>query len=573
MKTKSLKKAGSRMLAALALIIGIGLFSNAKACTATFTYTTGANGLVNFTSTVSGFTTPSYWWNPGDGSGFLYGANPSHTYLANGTYYVLLTVTDSICTDTITLPVTVTNVTNPCLIKPSFTVSYGTHGNVTFTSTSTGTTVNTVYFWDPADGTGRVSGTTVFNHKYIYKGNYNVCLTLQDTTNSSCIDSTWVNINVSNADSNSPGCNLHANFTYTLGPNGNVSFTSTTTGSAWSFTWNPGDASGATTNYSGVYNHAYLANGTYTVTLFVNSDSSFCTDSISIPVTISNVTLPCTLSANFNIAYDSNGQVKFTSTSTGTYPSTQYYWNPGDGSGTVLWYDTLTHKYPFIGNYTATLYIKDTGTAYCFDSISYPVNIYNRDSLVASFTYVADSITAGMYRFTSTSQGTNANTYYKWTPGDGNPSDSGLGMTTYTHTYSVNGPYSATLTIWYTIIPKVNSRLYTTGRYSLSSYTKVIYVTTVTGIASLTDVSGKCNLYPNPNKGEFRINITNLAQDQKAEVDITNLLGEVVTKIPAEVTNNTLNKDIDLQNTPAGIYFVKVITSDKVYTTKLIIER
>lgn len=585
MKTKinNMGIPGKRLWQALIMLIGIGLFNAAMACTANFTYTIGANGHVSFTNTSSGFTYPWCTWDPGDASGMMYGSAPSHIYTANGTYNVTLVASDSSCTDSITIPITITNVTSPCTLNASFTVSYGSHGNVTFTSTSTGTNVNTLYFWNPGDGTGRISGTTTYNHTYIYKGNYTVYLTIEDTGLGYCIDSIPMGISVTNADSNGLGCNLVVNFTYSIGANGNVSFTSTTTGSGlFTFIWDPGDLSGTTTNPYNIttYHHSYLANGTYNVKLVVDSwDSGYCADSITIPVTINNVDSlqPCTLSPSFNITYDSSGQVTFTSTSTGTYANTLYYWNPGDGSGTQLGSPVFTYTYPFIGNYTATLILKDTGSGYCIDSVSMPVNVYNKDSLEASFIYSSDSLVPGEYTFYSTSKGTNANTYYRWDAGDGSPADSGIGMTTYTHTYAINGPYAATLTIWYTVLPKAPSRvdrLSGSPRYDESSYTQVINVSTApSGIVTVTNTPGNFSLYPNPNDGMFRLILNNVASNGNAEVSVSNVLGQEVFSTPVSVSNHTLNENMNLQHIGAGVYFVKVITSGKMYTAKLVIQR
>src|ERR1700722_10731757 len=104
MKTKSLQTNLKKLLLGLSLVLGLGWSNISKACTANFTYTTGVNGQVFFTSTSSGFSSPWYLWDPGDARGTMYGNAPSHTYITNGTFYVHLYVTDSICTDTITLP-------------------------------------------------------------------------------------------------------------------------------------------------------------------------------------------------------------------------------------------------------------------------------------------------------------------------------------------------------------------------------------------------------------------------------------------------------------------------------------
>ncbi len=492
--------------------------------------------------------------------------------------HVHLLASDSSCTDTITLPVVVSNVAYPCTLNANFTVSYGAHGAVTFTSTSTGTYGFTQYYWNPGDGSGRVSGSTVYNHTYTYKGNYTVYLTLVDTGIAYCMDSIPVNINVINADSNAWYCHLSTSFTYTLGANGNVTFTSTSSGFYGndSLYWTPGDGSpvsvyDAYAAYTG-YNHAYTANGTYNVKLLiVGNDSGTCMDSMIVPVTITNVNAvePCTLSANFSITYNPDGNVTLTSTSTGTYANTMYYWNPGDGSPTVLGTNSFNYTYSFLGNYNATLILRDTGAGFCNDSITLPVNVTNRDSLSASFTYTNDSLAPGEYLFTSTSRGTDANTYFKWTPGDGDPADSGIGMTYYTHTYSVNGPYSATLTIWYTILPHRRAGM---THYDESSYTQVINVNTVTGVASISGDKGQFNLYPNPSNGQFRIALSDMpAQSQNVEVEISNILGETIYTTNYSASNNQLTKDISMQNAPAGLYFVRILTGDKVYTAKMVI--
>lgn len=58
-----------------------------------FTYSVSPNGLVTFADTSDNI--PESWsWNFGDGSQPLLSQNPSHTYAANGNYYVCLTVTN-----------------------------------------------------------------------------------------------------------------------------------------------------------------------------------------------------------------------------------------------------------------------------------------------------------------------------------------------------------------------------------------------------------------------------------------------------------------------------------------------
>jgi PKD repeat protein len=544
------------------------------ACNAYFTYTDTINGHYSFTSTSTGVDwATQYYWNPGDGSGWQSGGTIfNYTYTANGTYNAKLYIysDSSTCNDSITIPITVTNVgATPCNLSASFTSSVGANGVVTFTSTSTGTNANTLYFWAAGDSNERVQGTSTYTHTYLYQYTYGVGLIVEDTGSAYCLDSVFEGVNVSTADSSY--CHLHGNFTYTLGSNGQVTFNSIISGadSATHYYWSMGDTSGyfyGTYDTSIVYTYAY--NGTYNVTLYITSDTLAlitCVDTITIPITITNA---CNMNANFTYQYDSAGQMQFTSTSAGTTGSTTYHWTFGDGTS-VNGYDTATHRYSFIGYYNVTLTIANPGG--CTDSSTQAIYIYNKDSLQADFVYSEDTLSTGTYYFTSTSLGTDGYTYYKWTPGDGTPSDSGLEMSTYQHTYLSNGPYSATLTIWYTVLP--HGALHTSSpRYDESSYTTTVNVTTVTGIQSVVD-NKTYDIYPNPNNGSFKIAVTGLTNEKNAVIRITNMMGQVIYQSTATVNNGNSLSDINLQNAANGIYLLQIISQGNTYTSRIAIQR
>lgn len=545
------------------------IFSSYKvsACTASFTYSAGLNGHYTFTSTGAG---PNYTWNAGDGSGWSWGGITfNHTYLANGTYTVELAISDSSlgCYDTARTIITVSNVTSPCILSAGYNYAVGNYGVVNFTSTSTGTVSYTQYYWKPGDSNQVICGGPTFSHQYAHPGNYFPWLVLIDTGSAYCIDSIQEYVNVTSIDTNY--CHIHAHFTYTTGSYGEVTFTNTSTGTSPGdlYTWIMGDT---TNNYNGMgpFNHTYAFDGTYSVTLFVRSDtfSSGCYDSITIPVTITNA---CNMQASFTYAYDSNGGIKFTSTSSGVNAGTIYKWTFGDSTPTVTGGDTITHGYPFLGYYTVTLF--DSNASGCNSSYTKTIYIYNKDSLQACFTYTADSLNAGQYDFTSScSRGTYAYTYYKWTPGDGNLPDSGLGMTTYQHTYFSNGPYSATLTIWYTILPH---RAGSSPRYDLSSYTLTVNVTTnPTGIQSMTDTK-IYNVYPNPNNGSFKIDVTGLANEKNAEIRISNMMGQVIYQSNATLNGGNTLSNISLPDAANGVYLLQIITNDNTYTSRIAIQK
>jgi PKD repeat protein len=91
---------------------------------ANFSYTTGTNGLANFTDSSTGAPL-TYSWNFGDGTAVSTAVSPNHNFAANGTYYVCLTVTNVSGTNTKCDSVHITNInanTPPKAIMDSATV-------------------------------------------------------------------------------------------------------------------------------------------------------------------------------------------------------------------------------------------------------------------------------------------------------------------------------------------------------------------------------------------------------------------------------------------------------------------
>jgi len=585
----TIKNKTKNLMRALLLSLGVFCINAVNACTVNINAGYGLNGHVSFKASSTGVIyVPQFTWNPGDGSGNTYKVNDStysHTYTANGTYRVAveLQVDSTTCISYDTISINVTNVTVPCALSASFSYTVNAGGAVTFTSTSTGTYAGTQYYWNAGDGSPTTKATSTYNHTYVYQGNYLVFLYIRDTGSAYCNDSIAEYINVPTADSNE--CHLRANFSYTIGVNGHVTFNNTSTGFITYMTsdWNFGDGNSASVS-NNTYNYTYTANGTYTVTLTaVISDSGSCRDSLSKVITITNVTTPCSLNASFAITNDTTlGLVHLASTSTGTNGGTQYYWNQ---NGTdVLGGSSINLNYPSNGTYNVWLIIKDTGSAYCVDSIQESLNISNRDSLHSSFVITSSSDTAGHYDYyyTSTSTGVNGNTVYAWEPGDTTAGDTGIGMTTYQHFYKYPGTHTVTLSIWfqnYPIIGHTSGGSNSTGRdagiifYQLSTYKMIVDIGKPAGIANITNTNTEFRLFPNPNNGTFKVVINGIEGSQDARLEITNLLGEVVYQTATHSVNGRIQQDVNLQNISAGTYFVRIITANKVYNTKTMINR
>ncbi|HXP52531.1 MAG TPA: T9SS type A sorting domain-containing protein, partial [Bacteroidia bacterium] len=228
------------------------------------------------------------------------------------------------------------------------------------------------------------------------------------------------------------------------------------------------------------------------------------------------------------------------------------------------------------GSYNVWLIVENTGSAYCIDSIEETINISNQDSLHASFTTTSYNDTVGqyLYNFVSTSTGVNGVTEYRWDAGDTTGADSGIGMTTYSHYYHYTGVHIATLSIWFTQYPGMphHNASGINNRYDFSTYSMAIDVQPQ-GIATISNPNADLKLYPNPNNGAFKLSISGIDNMQNAELEITNLMGQVVYQTTAQSSNGMIQQNINLQNISSGTYFVRIITPTNVYNTKTVITR
>ncbi len=235
---------------------------------------------------------------------------------------------------------------------------YHTNSSSAFTSHLSynfgdGTTVNT---------STSPSNTSVTTHTYTSSGWYNVCLTVWDSSfcqNAYC-DSIYVNCGGSQ--------NCSVNWTHTT-QNCNVSFVSTVNpaSSGWNYYWNFGD--GGTSNQANP-SHTYSSNGTYNVCLTAWNNLTQCSDTLCLPIQITN----CGSSSNCQImftSFDSACYTYFIPTATPSNPNYNYQWSFGDGNSSTQQYPV--HQYSTPGLYYTCVTIWDNSTScqatYC-DTIS-----------------------------------------------------------------------------------------------------------------------------------------------------------------------------------------------------------
>ena len=312
---------------------------------ANFTYTMGANGLVNFISTSIGTNSfTNYRWTFGNGI-VLSGNNmtsTAQTYTANGTYVVTLkdSTSNPACVSQISQTINIGNVVNPCNLSANFSGA-GTNGVFNFNNTSTGTSAGVTYLWNFGDAT--TSPSVSPSHTYTNAGNYTVTLSANNNYSYSCVSTKTTVISVSI-------CSLASNFTHTVGANGLVNFSSTSTGTnaLTGYSWNFGDGNnGNGANTSHVYN-----NGNYIATLnAVNySVNPSCSDTSSHSIIVNTNT--CIANANFSIAPTATAQYwNVIPASPANVSSAIWTW--GDGSSSNILY--TSHQYSAAGTYSICL--------------------------------------------------------------------------------------------------------------------------------------------------------------------------------------------------------------------------
>lgn len=267
---------------------------------------------------------PTSWsWNFGDG-GTSTLENPTHTFLADGTYNVCLTATNATGSNTGCQDVNITSY----IYAPVADFTYSGEPDVSFTDLSTNDP--TSWSWDFGDGGTSTAENPV--HLYASDGTYLVCLTASNIMGG---DTECKNVVITSYTA------PEALFTYSGDPI--VSFNDVSTGGPTSWLWNFGDG-----GVSAVADptHVYATNGVFNVCLSVTGPGG--TDAYCADVTITgNGSAPET-DFTYSLIYPT---VLFTDISTNA-PS-DWLWDFGDGFISGL--QNPNHTYAVAGNYEVCL--------------------------------------------------------------------------------------------------------------------------------------------------------------------------------------------------------------------------
>ncbi|MFN8168199.1 MAG: PKD domain-containing protein [Candidatus Nanopelagicales bacterium] len=292
----------------------------------------------------------SYSWSFGD-AGTASGATPEHTYNAEGSYDVTLTVTDNRGgTSSATRSVTVTRKPNE-LPTASLDTASCTFLKCAFDGSSSSDTDGTItsYSWSFGDGTDGTGATP--SHTFADGGTYTVALTVTDDRGGSASVTQVVTVAPKPNDApvasiGTPTCSY---LTCSFDGSG-----STDDGSVAGYSWSFGDGSGASSQEKPIY--TFSAPGSYSVTLTVVDNLGVASSTTTTVVPKSNVPPTAVISTptctSLACMFSSSGSTDPEA------PIASYEWDFGDGSA-VSTQANPAYSFAMPGTYTVRLTVTD----------------------------------------------------------------------------------------------------------------------------------------------------------------------------------------------------------------------
>lgn len=366
------------------------------------------------------------------------GANITRTFSQNGTYTVVLTVTDDDGgTTTANGSIVIGNVAPTItMLTCTPTAKEGEVISCSASATDPGADSLT-YSWAFGDGT---TGTgQAVTKTYGAEGTFTITLTVRDQDSATATGTQTVVI--TNAAPTTPTISVSTpreegtpiTFTATATDPGNDTLT---------YLWNFGDS---TSGSGASVQKTYADQGTFTVSVTV-TDSGNLTSTSSTSVTVVNVN-PTISSLTGDFSGNQGQTLTYTAVASDKGDDIlTYTWDFGDGSPTTKGTDksTVTHVYSQIGTYTLKLTVDDGegGTA----SLTRTVNIGNGAPSISSLTGDTSGDEGDTFRYTVTASdpGNDALTYV-WDFGDGSaPLTAGVNVA---HVYADNGTYVVHVTV------------------------------------------------------------------------------------------------------------------------------
>ncbi len=237
--------------------------------------------------------------------------------------------------------------------------------------------------------------------------------------------------------------------------------------------------------------------------------------------------------ANYSIS-DSSGctTTQFTFSDMSSTNASKFTWDFGNGAtpATATGAGPHTVTYSTAGVKLTSLEVSNAGginkKQFNVTVGEAPISNYNH-SVILNTAYFID-------------QTVNAPNSWTWDFGDGNTSN----LSSPQNTYSLAGKYEVTLT--------------TTNSCGTSVYKDSIEITT--GVSISEALLSAISLYPNPNDGQFKVELPNQLKGDFS-LSVSEISGKVIRKITASTANQESLK-FDISDLPDGVYLVTIKTSE-----------
>ncbi len=215
------------------------------------------------------------------------------------------------------------------------------------------------------------------------------------------------------------------------------------------------------------------------------------------------------------------------------------------GAVSYLWSNLATSNPTGVSPTTSTSYYV-TGTDANGCQASDVVIVSMLPNSTAMFTHTVAMATAFF-----TNQSTGAYTY-TWDFGDGSPVNNTASPS---HTYTVNGVYTVTLTV--------------TGPCGTDTHTMTVTITDV-GLED-SELENSLTIYPNPNGGEFTVSF-NFAEAKDVTIRLTDLSGREISTLQQDAVSS-FTRELGDESLANGIYFVTITTIDGTVTRKIAVQK
>ncbi len=519
-------------------------------------------------------------WNFGDGNTSSL-QNPTHTYTADGTYTVCLTVVAQCgqqwCKEKICYQVTVKGCEVECEVKPNFYVyTDASNGclHYFYDLTNVGPGCNIVsYNWDFGDGTS--SNLANPTHVFPANGTYLVCLTVVAQCGQQwCRERYCYKVTVN--DCNPCPCGIKPNFSYSVNECTvqfqDLSLTNECTKiTNWSWDFGDGTSSSAANP-----THTYSSPGTYLVCLTITGNSGYeaCKKKICYEVTVRECNEDCHCDIDPAFDFDINGcRVDFVDKTqlSADCDIIGWSWNfddPASGTSNTSNAQYPTHIFTASGSYNVCLTVTYTdGQNVCTKEVCQYIDVScSQDchcEIDPTFKIELRPCAVDLTDYTYISDNCEILSRY-WSFGDGN---SAYGANVY-HQYAGSGTYEICLTITYT-----DGEAICTVEICETVDIDCRKSAIAEPVEDVVLENMALSIYPNPFAGELFIDL-DLVQEERVSIDVYDAFGKHIAQISDQQLVNsgkhTFKWNAGGKGVATGIYFVRIQSGEKEQYRKVI---